>query len=230
MTSKERSIVVCVLAAFATFAAWLDVANPKHMEFVCQEDGFVEYSQAFLYLFAAAFFAYVGSRKGHRNVFFWGYALLFFAVFGEEVSWGQRIFDIATPTSMDAINLQHETTLHNINGVHQHVRMIGFFICIAICYAIPLTERLVPALRDLYRRFDMPIFPLWLSPLPAIAFAFMLVPRLRGRIDFNLDEMGELYLALGFFGFALCAYRAAVPAVEAAPEPRQARAPEVAAP
>jgi hypothetical protein len=218
MTHKERRIVVGVLAAFAAFAAWLNVYNPKHMEFVCQEDGFVEYSQAFLYLFAGALFAYLGTRKAHRNIFYWGFALLFLAVAGEEVSWGQRIFDVATPVAMARINVQGETTLHNIDGIHQHIRMIGFFICLTICYAIPLTDRFVPALRDRYRRFDMPIFPVWLSPLTAMAFAFMIVPRLHHEIDFNLDEMGELYLGLGFFGFALTAYRAAVPAVETAPD------------
>jgi hypothetical protein len=222
MTSTERRIVVVILGAFAAFGAWLDVANPKHMEFVCQEDGFVEYSQFFLYLFAAALFAYLGTRKGHRKMFYWGYALLFFAIAGEEVSWGQRIFDIATPAALDAMNVQHETTLHNIKGIHQHTRMIGFLICVAICYAIPLTDRFVPALRSLYRRFDMPIFPSWLSPLPAIGFAFMIVPRMRGGIDFNLDEMGELYLAMAFFGFGACAYRAAVPAVEPAAEAQPA--------
>jgi hypothetical protein len=220
MTSKERRIVIGILVAFAAFAAWLNGANPKHMEFVCQEDGFVEYSQAFLYLFASVLFAYVGTRKGHRNIFYWGYALLFCAIAGEEVSWGQRIFDIATPASLDAMNVQHETTLHNINGLHQHTRMVGFLVCIAICYAIPLAEQFVPAARDLVRRFDMPIFPAWLSALPAIGFAFSIVPRLRGGIDFNLDEMGELYLAMAFFGFGLCAYRDAVPAIEPAAEPQ----------
>jgi hypothetical protein len=218
MTQTERRVVVILLAAFAVFAAWLNGYNPKHMDFVCQEDGFVEYSQAFLYLFAGALFAYLGTRKGHRNIFYWGYALLFLAVAGEEVSWAQRIFDVTTPVAMARINVQGETTLHNINGIHQHIRMVGFLICLTICYAIPLTDRFVPALRDLYRKIDMPIFPLWLSPIPAMAFAFMIVPRVKGHIDFNLDEMGELYLALPFFWFALSAYRATVPAVETARE------------
>jgi hypothetical protein len=218
MTHKERRIVVGVLAGFAAFAAWLNLHNPKHMDFVCQEDGFVEYSQAFLYLFAGAIFAYLGTRKGHRNIFYWGFAVLFLAVAGEEVSWGQRIFDVTTPVALARVNVQGETTLHNINGIHQHIRMIGFFICLTICYAIPLGERFVPAVRNLVRRFDMPVFPFWLSSLTAMAFAFMIVPRLQHRIDFNLDEMGELYLGLGFFGFALTAYRAVVPAVETAPE------------
>jgi hypothetical protein len=205
MTGKECRIVIVVLGGFAAFVVGLRFYNPAHMAFFCQEDGFVEYSQAFLYLGAAAIFAYIGTHKGFRNIWYWGYALLFFALCGEEVSWGQRIFNLLTPAQLDATNVQHEINLHNIDGLHRRVRMIGFFICLIICYAIPLTDHYVAALRRLYRRLEMPIFPLWTAGLPTIGLAFMIVPRLFGSIDFDLDEMGELYLALGFFRFALSA-------------------------
>lgn len=44
-------------------------------------------------------------------------ALILFFIAGEEISWGQRIFNIQTPTELSKINLQNETTLHNINTV-----------------------------------------------------------------------------------------------------------------
>src|SRR5205823_321953 len=99
VSSKERNLLLLVLAGFAAFGAWLISFNPEHMNFMCQEDGFVEYSQAFLYLFAAGIFAYVASHKGYRNLWYWGYAALFFLVCGEEVAWAQRIFDVTTPTA-----------------------------------------------------------------------------------------------------------------------------------
>jgi hypothetical protein len=214
MSPKERGILIGVLAACAASGAWLQSANPVHMELVCQEDGFVEYAQAFLYFFAGATFAYVGSHKPFRNVWYWGYALLFLAIAGEEVSWGQRIFDLATPAALDAINVQHETTIHNIGKVQHHLRLVALLVSLGISWAIPLTDRFVPALRRVYRLLDMPVFPLWVSPLSAIGAAFMIVPRLRGAILFNLDEMGELYFALAFFGFGLSAYRKASAALE----------------
>ena len=77
-----------------------------------------------------------------------------------------------------------------------------------ICFVIPLTQRFVPSLRRLYERLRMPVYPLWTWSLPFIGFAFMVVPRLFGNNrDFKFDEMGELYLAMAFFGFALSAYR-----------------------
>jgi len=207
MTVRERNVLMWILVGFAVFGTWLFFYNRPHMDFFCQEDGFVEYSEAFLYLFAAAFFAYMGAQKRFRNIWYWGYALLFFGVCGEEVSWGQRIFNVASPAQMDVINLQHEINVHNIDGLHQHHHLYGIIVCALICYGIPLSDRFVPALRNLYRQLNMPIYPLWTWPMPAIAFAFMIVPRLFGHKIFNFDEMGELYLALAFFGFGVSAYR-----------------------
>jgi len=208
MNGKERRLMIAVLAGFAAFGAWLNWFNPSHMSFVCQEDGFVEYSEAFLYFFAAGLFAWVGAQKGFRNLWHWGYAALFLLVAGEEVSWGQRIFDIKSPESFEMANVQHETNLHNLAGIHEHHHLYGILVCATICFAIPLAVRLVPALRRLCQRLRMPVYPLWTWSLPFIGFAFMVIPRLFGNNrDFKLDEMGELYLAMAFFGFALDAYR-----------------------
>jgi hypothetical protein len=207
--TNEQKVVVGALAFFAAFGAWLQLYNPEHMEFVCQEDGFVEYSEAFLYLWAAGIFAYVGSHKGFRNVWYFGYALLFLFVCGEEVSWGQRIFKLATPGALDAVNLQHELNLHNLDGIHQHHHLYGMIVCATIAYGFPLTDRFLPWARSFYRRFNLPIFPGWLFALPTIAFAYLVIPRLYGKANHNTDEMSELYLAMAFFGFALDAHRRA---------------------
>jgi hypothetical protein len=206
MNGRERRVVVLVMAVSAAFGAWLIWFNPEHMNFVCQEDGFVEYSEAFLYLWAAGVFAYIGARKGFRNIWYWGYAALFLLVCGEEVSWGQRIFSIATPTPLAAINVQGEISLHNLDGVHQHHHLYGMLVCATICFVIPLTNRFMPAMRRLYARFNMPVYPLWTWSLAFIGFAFFIVPRVIYAQNFKYDEMGEFYMAMAFFGFALSAY------------------------
>ena len=33
---------------------------------------------------------------------------------GEEISWGQRIFNIATPETISQMNVQDETNIHNL--------------------------------------------------------------------------------------------------------------------
>ena len=52
----------------------------------------------------------------------------------------------------------------------------------------------------------------------------VVVPRMLGRSNFNYDEMGELYMAMSFFGFALSAYAKTRPVLESVPaeEPVQA--------
>ncbi|HVT00844.1 MAG TPA: hypothetical protein VHE53_01250 [Patescibacteria group bacterium] len=56
-------------------------------------------------------------------------ALIFVA--GDEISWGQRIFHIATPTDLAKINDQKEITVHNIDLFDRYVgvgyMVIGFY-------------------------------------------------------------------------------------------------------
>ena len=116
---------------------------------------------------------------------------------------------MTTPTAIAIINLQKETTLHNIDGIHQHHHLYGILVCSVICFVIPLTQRFVPSLRRLYERLRMPVYPLWTWSVPFVGFAFMVVPRLFHVIDFKYDEMAELYLGFAFFGFAVDIYMAA---------------------
>lgn len=130
---------------------------------------------------------------------------------------------------MDGINVQHELTIHNINGLHQHHHLYGLMVCAVICFVIPLTDRYLPALRGCYRRIDMPIFPRWTWPLPALGFAFMIGPRLFGQNLFVFDEMGELYLAMAFFGFGISTYAGARMAIDPEFAPAPAPRPGLAA-
>ncbi|MDA9714920.1 hypothetical protein N9V04_00785, partial [Bacteroidota bacterium] len=42
-------------------------------------------------------------------------SIVFFLIAGEEISWGQRIFDLATPDYLSSVNEQDELNFHNIN-------------------------------------------------------------------------------------------------------------------
>ena len=62
------------------------------------------------------------TRKYSESIWLTGYygLLGFMLVIGgmEEVAWGQWFFDFETPQQIKEINLQRETTLHNIEGFH----------------------------------------------------------------------------------------------------------------
>jgi hypothetical protein len=97
-------------------------------------------------------------------------------------------------------------------------------VCAFIFFGIPLADRFSPALRNLIRRINMPVFPLWTAPLAIVSFAFMIVPRMVGKNVHNFDEMGELYAAMAYFAFALSAYAKARPVLESARAEEASRA------
>jgi len=76
------------------------------------EDGFFEYFTAFLFLIISIVFLMLFSRtKRLINLIF---CLVFFFGFGEEISWGQRIFNFKPPESVLKNNVQHEFNIHNL--------------------------------------------------------------------------------------------------------------------
>jgi hypothetical protein len=86
---------------------------------IIKEDGIVEYLTAFLLLMVSVFiFIKViknKSSKGSLWVFFnllMSFGLFF--GFGEEISWGQRIFNLSPGDFFMENNLQKETNIHNL--------------------------------------------------------------------------------------------------------------------
>jgi hypothetical protein len=195
-----QALLVGELVALFAQQKW-----PGFMEWFCQEDGWVENTQALL-LLAASIVCFVGlRRRGFKNVWYAGYALMFFLDFGEEISWGQRIFGIATPKALKAENAQHELNFHNLVGVNSHVRMVGILVVIGFLFAIPWATVVLPAVRSLTRRWAMPVAEVWQGIPALLAVSVMLIPRIQHQIVFDVDEVGELYLYLAFFLFSLTA-------------------------
>ena len=75
---------------------------------LAKEDGAIENVGAGLFLVSSSTFLFLYFRsKGRHNMFFGRFkkrnlyfgllAILFFVCFGEEISWGQRIFEWQTP-------------------------------------------------------------------------------------------------------------------------------------
>lgn len=82
-----------------------------------QEDSLVENLTAVYFLLGGLLLfatALVEQDTFRRRVYTLGYLAFLFAA-GEEISWGQRIFDFPTPQILREINAQGEFTLHNIS-------------------------------------------------------------------------------------------------------------------
>lgn len=112
------AVIVCVLV----FTALL-VFQTEVYRLLSREDCVVEYlSSLFLFLSSFLFFkAFLHSKKYNATNKKWlplvciTIAVLYFLAAGEEISWGQRIFNISTPDYLSAINDQNELNFHNIN-------------------------------------------------------------------------------------------------------------------
>ena len=85
---------------------------------IIREDGVIEYLTASFLLFASIklFFLFLKIYKKY-SVFNFGllsYSLVLFFGFGEEISWGQRIFGIQSPSFFSENNFQGEINIHNM--------------------------------------------------------------------------------------------------------------------
>ncbi len=185
---------------------WLD---HKSLVSLCREDGVIEWLTAVFYILAAILIFIAGNAQKIGKIWFWGLALLFFAIAGEEISWGQRIFGIATPDNLQSTNVQHEMNLHNIAGIHDKVRALGLLFILGFCYLLPAAHRFSPYLANIIDKLQMPIFPASALATTTIGILFMAIPRafFPDIKLFQLDEIGECYLSFGFFFFALEQWR-----------------------
>lgn len=77
-----------------------------------------------------------------------GLAALFLFVAGEEISWGQRIFDFETPDELREINTQDEFNFHNLEVIQENslLNTDRLFTMFALGFALllPLTAVLHP--------------------------------------------------------------------------------------
>jgi hypothetical protein len=190
-------------------------------KWVTGEDALAETLQVACYLASVALATAVAVRlwAGARRDLAVLYGLLALGLFflvGEEIAWGQRIFGWATPESLEAINKQGETTLHNIEGVGYAFKW-GQLVVGAYGAILPV---LLPwwidgsaswARARGFFAFVVPHFTL----IPY--FAFMFVWRLYRNlfeeptnyyfVISEYNEVVELVLALGFLLFVTFQWR-----------------------
>ena len=146
--------VVCLNALFF---GYLSAVAPRRYEWLAVEDSWVENLTA-VWLLLAGFLlftvAWTERSSVRRGVYvLGGLALLFGA--GEEISWGQRIFGLATPDFLLDLNAQRELNVHNINVrlfdriYREGSLLLSLVACAAFCcrkdrlFGIPLPSILL---------------------------------------------------------------------------------------
>lgn len=196
--------VGAVLVALTAFSRPLFLA-------LVREDGPIEWLQFVSFLAAAVLFGYGAWRLARRGDVL-GAALLgigalgIFGIAGEEISWGQRIFDFQTPEGLAEANHQDEFNVHNITTVP--VQKVGNYLQLLLGGAgmtLPwLTRVRRPLITQRILRLLSP--PLFLTPAFALMFAYRAVRLVWDREVLTVVKYGEwpeLTLALGLAVFAL---------------------------
>ena len=118
--TKGFFIAVAILTTAFTL---LFVFDTDMYDDLSQEDQLIEYlSSVFLFVSSYCFFRAFLDLKNQTTamskwlmILFLLLSVLFFLGAGEEISWGQRLFNISTPEYLNSINDQNELNLHNIN-------------------------------------------------------------------------------------------------------------------
>jgi hypothetical protein len=209
--TRPAWIAIALSTVIFVVAAVLRVVSVDSLRDFAREDGPVEYLGAFAYLVAGvAIIALAFARpRGRLIMFLLGLGLFF--VGGEEISWGQRIFDFGTPDSLESRNVQGETSLHNIDGIHGPVWVIGLAVSAGVFVIWPLARLVVPFLRKLGARLSAPVPSVVPSGIiVSLAVVFYIVQRGLnvGAADHFLGEVAESLLALVALLFAVEAWMA----------------------
>jgi hypothetical protein len=115
--SRIAEIVLAGCAVIGILAGIWIASTPDRIEvWYAAEDGLIETLTVVVLVLGAVlmfWFARLRARKGPRRIaLLLGLLMLFGA--GEELSWGQRIFDVESPTFFEENNAQRETNIHNL--------------------------------------------------------------------------------------------------------------------
>ncbi|MCH7622651.1 MAG: hypothetical protein IIB46_01045 [Nitrospinae bacterium] len=210
-------IVIC-LVGMACYAL-VFIENESTSDLL-GEDNLIENLGAFFFLIASllyflSFWWSSGSGKetNHlhpkRNIFYLLLAVIFFTGFGEEISWGQRIFGWEAPPFIKEINRQKETNIHNLKIFNMkqpdkeymavlylllNVQTWFFLFWFSYCLILPLINQYSLRGNRFISRFGLPLPPLWIGILLLANFLIYTIPHFTwwiANINHSLGEISE---------------------------------------
>lgn len=198
--------------AAAILSLSLLLVVPKLGASLALEDGPVEYLSALLLLVSSFIMAINGIRIFTRQpsatrtpLYLFIIAAIFFVMAGEEVSWGQRIFEISSNDFFLEYNWQGEMNVHNLHtdiaNLLFHYGALVFLILLPV--SIKYLGRVFPSW--LTREIDPFISPLWLVA-PSLVFVGMIDPRFVYVIEKPWASI--LYLLALFLGLIVLYWQA----------------------
>lgn len=167
LTQTEK-IAFTILFIIFGFGIYFSNTDLQYFDTVyTKEDGYAEYGTALFLLCSSLFLLYRFFNLSKFKKPLWKFgtiliALLFLFGAGEEISWGQRIFDVESSEYFLENNAQGEINLHNMVVDGKKVNKIIFsqlLTLVLIIYLIitPLIYRKFDAIKNLADTFAVPI-------------------------------------------------------------------------
>lgn len=149
---KAAYLLLIVLFGFGIYFANTNL--PYFDEVYTMEDGFIENGSAIFLLSSSLLLLYRLFKLFKHKDLFWkigilAMSLVFFFGAGEEISWGQRIFNVESSQYFIENNAQGETNLHNLVVEDTKINKLIFSQLLTVVLVIYLI--IAPFL---YRKFD----------------------------------------------------------------------------
>ncbi len=200
------SLVYIILAGLIIYGKILSYKGYDAFLTLTVEDGPAEYLTAFFLLAGSMVFLFRAIKarreKNHMKMIFnLIYCLVFFFGTGEEISWGQRIFNLQSGEYFLEKNAQAEINFHNlsIGGIDINKLIFSNLMFLGILFYFIFLKLLIRwsgFMRRMVVRFDLPV-PRYHHIVFLLVFALLIV-NIHMRRESELYEMalaGILFLA-----------------------------------
>lgn len=188
---------------------------PESYALWVEEDAFVENGQ-FLFYFLSSILSVFAAIKFTRNkltlhgVLYGILALGLFFICMEEISWGQRIFNIATPDIFSKHNRQYEMNIHNMDIIGKALLnkiyiLIGAYGAFAWIFVLSFMSGIKKKCEHIVN-FVVPDW--YISPYFIFIFLIyvlldFMAPTAGSFLVWKDQEVPELLLSLGFLSFVI---------------------------
>jgi hypothetical protein len=189
------------LIGLAIVGVVLHELTPGRLADLAAEDGPLENVQAATLLIAAGTCGW-GLVRRNASTWAWPLGLGCLLLFGEEISWGQRLLGFTGPATVAAHNRQREFNVHNLTGVNELIRDVGVVVLLVVFLAVPMLIRRRKTTARITSRIGFVAPNAVCATSALIAITYWRIPRWLGRNDFGFDEFGELFLAVTVLAYA----------------------------
>jgi hypothetical protein len=154
LTNIDKAAYLFLIVLFGFGIYFANTNLPYFDEVYTVEDGFIENGSAIFLLGSSLLLLYRFFKLFKHKDLFWkigilAMAIVFFFGAGEEISWGQRIFNVESSQYFIENNAQGETNLHNLVVEDTKINKLIFSQLLTVVLVIYLI--ITPFL---YRKFD----------------------------------------------------------------------------